>query len=413
MSSKTRSMALWMNLACLFPFVAITSGCQSDNIEPLAVNCNEAIVADESYQLQLLEYSEKENALITKSVATPNNRVVITGRFDCRSGKILYTTWDMGTASAKAELHIRGANGEHVQMLHKGMNALLPIEGEPYYLIETAAITREKYDPAFGDLSDEEIPGGIMPMRLAERAAFEKKPITEQVLVDDVVFDPATEKEVRHQRGTMGRRQIIDGKMYAFAMDHTIYEFNPLNGHRKRVHDYRDAKYIPFVSPTTLPWPEFRLPGKDGQLYGVAGSKQNESRTANMNLKNSINRWDAGKRTWVQELPLNFDVEWASSDTGKLIIFGRHNVAIYDPISKQLEEQAFEVGDYDLRSLVRLSNKWALSLDVPRPGNPGKYQESQIWIIDHDFKKIALKHVVKNVRMLRLNSVQTPTPAKW
>lgn len=387
------------------------AGCtQSERPNPIIANCANTLVASDSAQVQLLEYLAQTNTFVEKAHARPERDVIMAAVFHCKSGKLLYGTWRRMTASAKAELHFKSATTESILQMDQGLNLLIPLQnGE--VLAETAAVKHGAADPAIGDLSTEEVPRNMSVDAPGRQHPSKGAVVQGQIYLEDVIFDPISQSELRRIRGTIGRREIQDGKIVSFAMDQTVYEFDPQTGHRKRLHDYR-PEYTLGVPMATLPLPRYYF-SVDDTLYVTVGAKKDRSADSGYLAANRIYKHDPAMRKWQEVISLEFEPKWATLDANKIIIIGADRVVSFDTRTQKTASQDISFGPYEPTSLVRLGENWALSV-ARHPHDPDKpAEDAQIWIVSRMFDAVLLKHPMKNFGMIQLSSQETPVPKVW
>jgi len=395
----------------LLVFACFGAGCgQAGKLDPILVDCANTFVARDSSKVQLLEYFPQENSLAVKASAIPEQRVIMTAVFDCKSGQLLYGTWKRMTASSKAELHFKGADAEAVLQMDEGLNMLLPLpSGE--VLAETGAVKRGAIDAAIGDLSTDEGARNLPSPDPSQHYRIGDLPVQGQIYLEDSILDVANRKEVRRIRGTLGRREQQDGKIISYAMDQTVYEFDPQTGRRTRLHDYR-TKYTFGVPMLMLPLPAYYF-NVGGTLYAAVGAKAERKPDIAYLAPSRIYSYDPATRSWLEVVALDFQPKWASLDGGRIILIGASRIGIYDIRSNRLTTQDLDLGAYDPTSLVRIGDNWALSvaLHAHDPDKPA--EDAQIWIVRGVFDVVLLKYPMKNFGTLQLSSQATPLPPAW
>ena len=386
-------------------------GCwQSERPIPIVADCANTLVARDSFQLQLLEYLPQTNTFVEKASASPERDVIMAAVFHCKSGKLLYGTWRRMTASAKAELHFKSATTEAVLQMDQGLNMLIPLRnGE--VLAETAAVKRGPADPAIGDLSTEEGARNLPPATLGQQHPIDGAPVQVQIYLEDVIFDPASQNELRRIRGTIGRRELQDGKIVLFAMDQTVYEFNPQTGQRIRLHDYR-PEYSLGVPLSKLPLPTYYF-SVGGTLYATVGAEKDQNGNSAYLATNRIYEHDPAMRKWKEVINLDFQPKWATLDVDKIIVIGAARIAIFDTQTKKTASQDINFGPYEPTSMVRLGENWALSVARHAYDQNKPAEDAQIWIVRRTFDRVLLKHPMKNFGVIQLSSQETPVPTSW
>lgn len=330
--------------------------------------------------------------------------------FHCKSGKVLYGTWKRMTASAKAELHFKSATTESILQMDQGLNMLIPLRsGE--VLAETAAVKRSAADPAIGDLSTEEAARNLAPAMPGQQHQIDATPAQGQLYLEDVIFDPASQNELRRIRGTIGRREVQGGKIVSFAMDQTVYEFDPQTGHRIRLHDYR-PEYTLGVLLTKLPLPTYYF-SVGGSLYATVGAEKDINYKSAYLPTNRIYEHDPAKRKWQEVINLDFEPKWATLDVDKIIVIGSNRIAIFDTRTKAAITRDISFEPYEPTSLVRIGEKWALSVARHAHDQNKPAEDAQIWIVDRKFDRVLLKHPMKDFGVIQLSSQETPVPTAW
>lgn len=320
--------------------------------------------------------------------------------YHCESGQLIYGAWRRMEATSKAELHIQDAVRETVIPMSQGLNLLIPLSaGE--VLIETAAVKRAPVDPMLGDLSLEETGGGLVPQGDTPFHLY----------VEDIIWDPKGRKELRRSKGTLGRREIQDGKIMSYAMDKTIYEFDPLTGKRRRLHDISPSFAIgdPILQ---LPRPTYYF-SSGLNLFSVVGADSESRPMAKSIDSNSIYKFNSSDRQWKSVAKLTFEPRWALLDSGVIFAVGRSRVGIYEISSGQLSERDMELNGYEPTSVARVGEYFALGVakhanDPDRPAT-----DVQIWILGKEMNGVVLKHPMKDFGRLTLSSQSTPLPVSW
>lgn len=314
------------------------------------------------------------------------------------------------TASAKAQLHFKSATTESILQMDQGLNMLIPLRnGE--VLAETAAVKRGPVDPAIGDLSTEEGARNLPPATPDQQHQIDGMPVQGQIYLEDVIFDPASRNEHRRIRGTIGRRELQDGKIVSFAMDQTVYEFDPQTGHRIRLHDYR-PEYTLGVPLSKLPSPTYYF-SIGGTLYATVGAKRDRNGNSAYLAANRIYQHDPVMRKWQEVINLDFEPKWATLDADKILIIGATRIVIFDTRTKMAVSQDINLGPYEPTSLVRLGENWALSVARHAHDQNKPAEDAQIWIVRRMFDRVLLKHPMKNFGVIKLTSQETPVPTAW
>lgn len=251
------------------------TGCgQAPAPAPITADCDNVVVAKDSFSVQLLEFRATEGAISLRKAASPKDRVVMSAVFHCATGQLLFGTWKKMTSSPKAELHFMDARGEVVVNMDAGLNSIVSLPGGAV-LAQTAAIKRGSMDPVPGVLSAPEGRSETSPPGPAQHDPYQDMPVQGQIFVEDIFFDAAERKDLRRIRGSIGRRELRSGKLLSYAMDQRIYEVDLATGQNTRIHDYRPA-YTFGIPITKLPGPTYYF-SIDGDLYAVAGTKQEPS----------------------------------------------------------------------------------------------------------------------------------------
>lgn len=383
---------------------------QSESPMPIVADCDNTFVARDSSKLQLLEYRPLTNNFLEKASANPERDVIMAAVFHCKSGKLLYGTWRRMTASAKAELHFKSVATESTLQMDQGLNMLIPLQnGE--ILAETAAVKRSPVDPAIGDLSTEEGARNIPSIAPGQQHQIEGMPVQGQMYLEDVIFDPVSEKEIRRVRGTIGRRELQNGKIVSFAMDQTVYEFDPQTGRRIRIHDYRPV-YTLGIPLSKLPLPTYYF-SVDGVLYATVGEEKDRNGNSAYLATNRIYKHDPVMRKWQEVMSLEFQPKWATLDADRIIIIGASRIAIFDTKTNNVTTQDMDFGPYEPTSLVRIGGNLALSVAQHAHDQNKPAEDAQIWIVRRTFDRVLLKHPMKNFGVIQLSSQETPLPAAW
>lgn len=383
------------------------SGCaEQQEIRPIQGRCSDLLIAKDHVEIELLEYRRDVNKLRTVMRIEPSDGTVMAATFHCETGQLLYGTWKGGGSSSKAELHIRDAVSEKKVSMDQGINLLIPLPtGE--LLIETAEIKRAPVDPMLGDLSREERGGDSAFRRSNPNVSAEAF----HIYLEDVIWDPKAGKEVRRIRGTLGRRDIQDGKIVSYAMDQTVYEFDPKTGRRTRLHDIN-----PIFSPGTplweLPHPSY-LFSFGSELYAVVGSGAENQPMLKFFNQNSVHKFDPTVRRWTSLVKMSFEPRWAMLDSGRIIAIGKSRMGIYEPSSGKFSEHDLNLNGNEPMSIARVGNNIALSVakNASDPDRPAT--DIQIWILDGDMSKVLLKHPMDDFARTKLSSSFTPLPVVW
>lgn len=395
-------------IGAFFAFLA-NAGCKkTEPLAPIHTDCTNTFVSKGPFEAQVLEYSSKTNNITEKLDAKPEDRVIMTAIFHCGSGQLLYGTWRKMTASSKAELHFKGADGEAVLHMDDGLNNLIELpNGE--VLAVTATVKQGDIDESLGDLSAYEGAREFPPPAPGQHYRFEDLPVLGQTYLEDIALDASTRKEIRRTRGAIGWRELRDGEMVFYAMDPTVYEFDPQTGRRKRLHDYRfEYKY-------GVPTPKLLAPtyyfSVNGELYAVAGSKA-EPDTPGYLPENRLYRHDPQAHKWIEVLAYGFEPKRAAVDAGRIIAVGDSRISVYDTKTKAVSSTEIAFGPYQPTSLARVGTQWVFALVRLTPGINNGDGDSQLWVVSDTFDKVLLKYPTDTVGRIRLTSKATPTPAR-
>lgn len=391
------------------------AGCErskTQTVVPIRADCESSFVAEDSYKARLLEYSSQSNTLTVKASANPKHRVIMSSTFHCRSGQLLYGTWMMESASAKAELHFLDAERDTMLRMDTGMNSVIPLPSGKV-LVETAALKQSDLDPSLGDFSAHEGARDFPPPAPDQHYRLEDLPILGQTYIEDVILDPVSRKEIRRIRGPLGRMELRDGEIIVYdTIDQSVYEFDPQTGRRIRIYDYRPA-YEYGVPITQLPFPTYYF-ASNHTLYAVAGA-QKDSDSSGFLPSNRLYRYDVNERQWVKVFSYDFEPKWATIDQGRIIAIGDSIITVYDTKTQQTDTKRIPFGAYAPSSLARIGSHWALAMlsQIPE-GAKQSSAEAQVWIVTGDFSRVLLKYPMKDFGRFSLTSSATPTrPRNW
>ena len=314
------------------------------------------------------------------------------------------------STSAKAELNFKSLTKTRSLFLPEGLNTLIPLN-DGSILAETAVVKRSPIDASLGDLSSEETAKELPQFNLNLHFRIEDLPSIAHLYVEDIILNPNTLSEIRRIRGTIGRRSLDNGKIVSYAIDKTIYEFDPTNGRRTRIHDYQ-SNYGRNDKFPKLPKPNYFF-SIDRMLYAIAGAETSQESNTEFLQPNSLYKFDQQFRVWKFITRLAFQPRLAASHLHSIVLLGDSDVAVFNTTTGIFNESKLDFSNYEPTSIAKIGANWAISVSKSGGKSNSLVTDSEIWVFSDSFDSILLRKTLIGFGATKLSSSAMPIPVVW
>jgi len=350
---------------------------------------NHAIIYD-SFYIELFEVNEKENKINSLKKISPKNEVIGQGIFNCQNGIFLFDTSERMKTGVDTTVHINYKNTEKKVNFKYGVNSILPF-GIDKYIVREKKIRRSD-----GNNLISASPPDISLKNLNEDT------LQKSTFLDNVILDVKKPEILRRVQGTLDRSEFHAGKYITYADNNIVLDYNPINGDRTILFDYRkngqqDGNNI------DLPQMGAQYFYLDGNLYLVNGetsAKLIDSQSHYLE-KNKLFVFDKQIKKWVELINLEDNPILTIHNGEKIIILSRQSAFEYNYIIGKFKKFEIPVDGYSWRSMAELQNSYFII-------GQNKSNETKIFLSSKDFKSFNLISEINYMSNPKASTMLTP-----
>lgn len=359
------------------------------------VVCEQHAVVYDSFHLELLAVNEKEKRINSLKKISPENDVIGQAIFNCQNGALLFSTVERMKSGVDTAVHINYKNSEKKLDFTYGVNSIIPYGVEEYIVREQ--IIRGSNG---GMVRKESLP--IMSTGNLEESEILQK----STYIDDVIFDVKKPEILRKVPGTFDPHEFHGGKYITFTTNKIVLNFDPKNGDRSILVDYRKDRREGRNS--------IDLPQKGGQyfflggnLYLVNGESPADMTDQNSQYleKNKVFVFNEKNKQWVDLVDLGGNPILTIHNGENIIILGRKFAFEYNYIHGTYKKFDVPLTEYSWKSMAELQNSYLIIGESKSDG-------AKIFLFSKDFKEFKVLNEVNYLNNPKISTMLTPIAPK-
>jgi len=359
------------------------------------VACEKHAIVYDSFYIELLEVDEKENKINSLKRISPENDVIGQAIFNCQNGALLFDTVERMKSGVGTKVHINFKNSEKKLDFKYGVNSIIPYGSDQY-------VVREQIIRGGNGIvvKKESLP--VMSMENLD----EDEILQKSTYIDDVILDVKTLEVLRKIPGTFDPHEFHGGKYITYTANKVALNFNPQNGDRTILVDYRKDRKQGRNS-IDLPQKGSQYFYLNGDLYLVNGESPANMIDHNSNYleKNKIFKYHGKNKKWVSLVDLDDNPILIIHNNEKIIILGRKSAFEYNYILGISKKFDIPLSGYSWKSIAELQNTYLII-------GESASNETDIFLSSKDFSVFKKASQVNYLANPRISTMLTPIPPK-
>ena len=224
--------------------------------------------------------------------------------------------------------------------------------------------------------------------------------------MDDVIFDIKKFEILKKIPGTFDPTEYQNGKYITYTANRIALDFDPKNGDRKILVDYR-SNLLSGVHGIDIPQKGAQYFYLNNELYLINGETPiNILESSGKYLhKNTVFHFDQQHKKWNSIFDINDNPIVIIHNDKKLIILCRQSIVEFSYSSGKFEKIEVPIEGYSWKSMGELKNSYLIS-------GINKSNEVVLFLASKDFKNFDIIQVLNDFSNPKISTMITPISPK-
>ncbi len=388
-------MTLNMHKLCILICSVLLMGCaEKQSLIKFDVACPKHAVIHSSFRAELLEIDEQSKMAYFLRTISPENDVIFQAIYNCNNGVFLLYTQERMKSGIDTILRAVFKNGEKKLDFKNGINSIIPYTADEYLVSEQ--IIRGKSADAVRSSGLPHVLGSVDTDSLLQKSTY----------IDDVVLDVKRFEVVKKIPGTLDPHEYQDKRYITYTNDKVALDFNPENGDRRVIVDYRKntTEGRNTVDVDQFGAQRFYL---SNRLYLVNGETPASLLQSGVKYltKNTVFYFDEGSKKWINIFDLDDNPLLVIHNDSMLIILCRQTAFEFDHRSHVLRKFQIPMQGYHWLSIGELQDSYLIA-------GANKANQISLFLTSKDFMGFQLLKSDVDFSNIRISTMLTPISPK-